>query len=66
MKFFLVSCLIAMLVGLAMAAADQKPIVVSYPEGTPYSELEELKAAIEKVVSQMPDVDSVDQARTNQ
>jgi (2Fe-2S) ferredoxin len=66
MKFFLVSCLIAMLVGLAMASADQKPIVVSYPEGTPYSELEELKAAIEKVVSQMPDVDSVDQARTNQ
>jgi hypothetical protein len=57
MKFFLVTFLIAMLVALAMAAtADQKPIVVSYPEGTPYSELEELKAAIEKVVSQMQDV----------
>jgi hypothetical protein len=57
MKLFLVTFLIAMLVALAMAAtADQKPIVVSYPEGTPYSELEELKAAIEKVVSQMQDV----------
>jgi hypothetical protein len=53
MKSFLVTFLIAMLVALAMASsADQKPIVVSYPEGTPYSELEELKAAIEKVVSQ--------------
>lgn len=52
MKFFLVSFIVAALVALAMAAgADQKPIIVSYPKGTPYSEIEELKAAIEKVVS---------------
>jgi hypothetical protein len=63
MKFYLVAFLIAMLVALAMAAADQKPIVVSYPKGTPYSELEELKVAIEKVVSQVPDVACVVQTK---
>jgi opacity protein-like surface antigen len=52
MKFFLVSFLVAILVALAMAAdADQQPIIVSFPEGTPYSEMDELKAAIAKVVS---------------
>ena len=52
MKFFLVSFLVAVLVALAMAAdADQQPIIVSFPEGTPYSEMDELKAAIAKVVS---------------
>jgi hypothetical protein len=51
MKFFLITFFVAVLVALAMAAADQQPIIVSFPEGTPYSELEELKAAIAKVVS---------------
>lgn len=52
MKFFLVSFLVAILVALAMAAdADQQPIIVSFPKGTPYSEMDELKAAIAKVVS---------------
>lgn len=52
MKFFLVSFLVALLVALAMAAdAEQQPIIVSFPEGTPYSEMDELKAAIAKVVS---------------
>jgi hypothetical protein len=51
MKFFLVTFLVAILVALAMAAADQQPIIVSFPEGTPYSELDELKEAIAKVVS---------------
>lgn len=51
MKFFLATFLIALLTALAMAAEPQKPIIVSYPEGTPPSELEELKAAIKKVVS---------------
>ncbi|GAB7327177.1 hypothetical protein MBLNU13_g11086t1 [Cladosporium sp. NU13] len=50
MKFFLVSFLVAILMALAMAAdADQQPIIVSFPEGTPYSEMDELKAAIAKV-----------------
>jgi len=51
MKFFLVTFLVAIMVTFAMAAADQQPIIVSFPKGTPYSELEELKAAIAKVVS---------------
>ena len=52
MKFFLVTFLVAILVALTMAAdADQQPIIVSFPEGTPYSEMDELKAEIAKVVS---------------
>lgn len=53
MKFFLTTLLVAIMVALAMAAgtADQKPIIVSYPKGTPVSELDELKAAIKEVVS---------------
>lgn len=50
MKFFLATLLVAILVALAMAADTQKAIVVSYPEGTPPSEMDELKAAIDKVV----------------
>jgi hypothetical protein len=49
------SFITAIFVALAMAATDshveRKPIVVSYPEGTPYSEMDELKAAIVNVVS---------------
>jgi hypothetical protein len=30
---------------------EYKPIIVSYPKGTPYSEMDELKDAIAKVVS---------------
>jgi hypothetical protein len=55
MKTFITALLTAIFVALAMAATsshvEQKPIVVSYPKGTPYSEMEELKAAINKVVS---------------
>lgn len=47
MKFFLATFLVAILVVLAMAAdKDLKPVIVSYPDGTPKSELEELKDAI--------------------
>ena len=55
MKFFLTTFLVAIMVALAMAAADQKPIIVSYPhpEDTPASEMEELKAAIHKVVRRL-------------
>jgi len=53
MKFFITTLLVAIFVALAMAATnthvEQKPIVVSYPKGTPSSEMEELKAAILKV-----------------
>lgn len=55
MKFFLATFLVAIMAALAMATADQKPIIVSYPhpEDTPASEMEELKAAIHKVVSRL-------------
>lgn len=51
MKFYLATFLVALFVALAMAAEPQKPIIVSYPDGTPTSEMTELKEAIEKVVS---------------
>jgi len=53
MKSFITALLVAIFVAIAMAAStdDQKPIIVSYPKGTPYSEMEELKAEIKKVVS---------------
>lgn len=50
MKFFLATFLMAILMALAMAADDQKPVIVSYPDGTPRSELDELKDAIKEVV----------------
>jgi ABC-type sugar transport system substrate-binding protein len=53
MKSFITALLVAIFVAMAMAASaveDQKPIIVSYPKGTPYSEMEELKAEIKKVV----------------
>jgi hypothetical protein len=55
MKAFITALLVAICAALAMAASNShvefKPIVVSYPKGTPYSEIDELKAAIDKVVS---------------
>jgi hypothetical protein len=55
MKSFITALLVAIFVALAMAATNShveyKPIIVSYPKGTPYSEMDELKAAIVKVVS---------------
>lgn len=55
MKSFVTALLVAIFVALAMAATNShveyKPIIVSYPKGTPYSEMDELKAAIVKVVS---------------
>ncbi|KAM0714033.1 hypothetical protein Q7P37_010997 [Cladosporium fusiforme] len=48
MKFFLATLLVAIMVALAMAAEDLKPVIVSYPKGTPQSELDELKVAIEE------------------
>lgn len=50
MRFFLSTFILALLVALALAAAPQHPIVVSYPAGTPNSVLEEAKAAIIKAV----------------
>lgn len=54
MKSFITALLVAIFVAIAMAASthdELKPIIVSYPEGTPYSEMEELKAEIKRVVS---------------
>jgi hypothetical protein len=55
MKTFITVLLAAICAALAMAATtshvELKPIVVSYPKGTPYSEIDELKAAIAEVVS---------------
>jgi len=50
MKFFLGTLFMALLVAFALAAAPQKPIVVSYSKDTPDSVLEEAKAAILKAV----------------
>lgn len=50
MKFFLATLLVAIMVALAMAASDLKSIIVSYPKGTPTSELDELKKAIDEAV----------------
>jgi hypothetical protein len=54
MKTFITALLVAICAALAMAATvydEQRAIVVSYPKGTPYSEIDELKAAIAEVVS---------------
>lgn len=56
MKSFITALIVAIFVALAMAATNDphlelKAIVVSYPKGTPYSEMDELKAAIAEVVS---------------
>jgi len=57
MKAFITALLVAICAALAMAASNShvefKPIVVSYPKGTPYSEIDELKAAIDKAVSSL-------------
>ncbi|KAM0691357.1 hypothetical protein Q7P36_010128 [Cladosporium allicinum] len=57
MKSFITALLVAIFVALAMAATNShveyKPIIVSYPKGTPYSEMDELKAAIVKVKGQI-------------
>lgn len=51
MKLFLATLLVAILVALAMAADEpQKAIIVSYPDGAPESEMDELRKAIDKVV----------------
>lgn len=50
MRFFLGTFILALLAAFALAAAPQKPIVVSYPKDTPESVLEEAKAAIVKAV----------------
>jgi hypothetical protein len=56
MKSLITALIVVIFVALAMAATndpyvEHKPIVVSFPEGTPYSEMDELKAAIVNVVS---------------
>jgi deoxyribose-phosphate aldolase len=56
MKSFITALIAPIFVALAMAATNDphvelKAIVVSYPKGTPNSEMEELKTAIAEVVS---------------
>jgi hypothetical protein len=55
MKSFITALLVAIFAALAMAATnthvEHKNIVVSFPKGTPYSEMDDLKAGIERVVS---------------
>jgi hypothetical protein len=51
MKLYLNILLLAVLSAFAGAVSPQKPVIVSYPEDTPQSVLEQAMAAIKKAVS---------------
>ena len=53
MKFGFGILLIALLAAFVGAVAEQKPVVVSYPQDTPQSVLDKAMEAIKKAVSQM-------------
>ena len=50
MKLTLLSVFVSLLAAFAMAAAPQQSVIVSYPEGTPDSVLEQAKNAIIEAV----------------
>ena len=50
MKLALHILLLAVLSAFAGAVSPQKPVIVSYPEDTPQSVLEQAMAAVEKAV----------------
>jgi uncharacterized lipoprotein YbaY len=50
MQFHLTLYLLALFAALCLAAAPQKQVIISYPEDTPSSVLDEAKAAIIKAV----------------
>ena len=54
MKFGFALLLVAMLAVMAFAQAPQIPVVVSYPEETPQSVIEEAMEAIRKAVNMNP------------
>lgn len=52
MKFLYHLLVLAFFAGLALAAStEQKPVIVSYPKGTPDSVVEEAMEAVRKAVS---------------
>ena len=51
MKFLFGIMLMALLAVFAQAVAEQKPVVVSYPQDTPQSVLDKAMEAIKKAVS---------------
>lgn len=51
MKFTLHLLLVALFVVFAYAVAEQKQVIVSYPNNTPNSVIEQAKAAIKEAVS---------------
>lgn len=51
MKFTLHLFLIALIVALAYAATEQKQVIVSYPNDTPDSVVEQAMAALKQAVS---------------
>lgn len=51
MKFYLHILFVVLLAAFAYAAAPQKQVVVSYPNDTPDSVVEQAKAAVREAVS---------------
>lgn len=54
MKFPLLSLLLVILAAFAFAAGTQKSVIISYPESTPDSVLDQAKDAIRAAVSLVP------------